>query len=292
MIIIRLDGGLGNQLFQYAIARKLSLTAGTSLAFDTSSFQINKLRKYNLGNFNVEERFATPVELALFGRRTEDSFKSKFYTLVGKLLGYCILNDKEFNYQENIVATTKKNVFLKGYFQSSKYFEDISQILLKDLTISNKLFGRNLEVANQIKSVTSVSVHIRRGDYITNSKTLEYHGVCNIEYYLKAIEQLSSALGRIVLFVFSDDISWVKNNLKTNFETFYVDHNGDEKNYEDLRLMSFCKHNIIANSSFSWWGAWLNTNPDKIVVAPKQWFADPGKNSHTNDLIPSNWIRP
>lgn len=142
-----------------------------------------------------------------------------------------------------------------------------------------------IKIMDYIQSVNSVSIHFRRGDYIGN----RIHETDKTEYYKEALNIIQSKVENPVYFVFSDDINWIRENFKTSFETHYIDFNDSESNYEDLKLMSSCKHNIIANSSFSWWGAWLNSNPDKIVISPKKWFNDDMLNYE--DVIPQSWIQ-
>ena len=140
-----------------------------------------------------------------------------------------------------------------------------------------------------IRACESVSVHIRRGDYLSNPAFYRFHGVCAVEYYEAAVGHLAGAVENPCFFLFSDDLDWARRNLRLDYPVTYVDHNGEDKDYEDLRLMSQCKHHIIANSSFSWWAAWLCANPGKIVIAPRKWFNDP--NIDTADIIPASWRR-
>ena len=182
----------------------------------------------------------------------------------------------------------KGSAYLLGYWQSEKYFADYSDEIREDFTFKSPLSERNSDLANQISSVNSVSVHVRRGDYVTNAKNA-FIGVCPLSYYEQATELIKSRVESPVFFVFSDDMDWVKSNLKLDVKTVMVNHNSGSESYNDMRLMSMSKHHIIANSSFSWWGAWLNPNPEKIVIAPKKWFRN--GEFDTSDLIPSNWIR-
>ena len=134
----------------------------------------------------------------------------------------------------------------------------------------------------------SISLHVRRADYVTNPQANQFHGVSSMEYYNKAIHKIKSIISEPHFFIFSDDITWAKQNMIIDCPTTFVSHNGPDKNYDDLRLMSFCKHHIIANSSFSWWGAWLAMNKNKVVIAPTRWFNSPDRN--TKDVIPENWF--
>ena len=181
------------------------------------------------------------------------------------------------------------NVYLEGFWHSEKYFKDIENVIRQEFTIRDEPDALNKEMANKIMACEPVSIHIRRGDYVSDKKTNEFHGTCSLEYYNDAIGIITKEIKAPHFFVFSDDPVWVQDNLKLKFSTTYLVYNGAEKAYEDLRLMSLCKHHIIANSSFSWWGAWLSGNPYKIVIAPKKWFND--ETIDTSDLIPDEWFR-
>jgi len=161
-------------------------------------------------------------------------------------------------------------------------------IIRNDFTLKNKPDKLNNEISKIMQDTNSVSIHIRRGDYIANPITFQYHGLCSMEYYKKAIQYINENINRPIFFFFSDEIDWVKDNLKIPKDCYFIDHNKMENDYLDLWLMSQCKHNIIANSSFSWWGAWLNTNKEKIVIAPKKWFNNAAID--TTDLIPEEWL--
>jgi hypothetical protein len=181
------------------------------------------------------------------------------------------------------------NIYLVGYWQSERYFADIREVLLQEFTVASPLSGRNRALADAITGCNAVSMHIRRGDYVSNATTAAFHGVCDLDYYESAIEQIDTFVDQPHIFVFSDDHAWTRQHLHLQGKVTYVDHNDPDQGHEDMRLMSLCKHNIIANSTFSWWGAWLNRNPNKTVIAPRCWFAD--ASIDTSDLIPSSWIR-
>jgi len=280
MIIIKLQGGLGNQMFQYAIGRFLAEKNKTELKLDLSFYneqQIEPQRKYSLEYFNIIENITGGKDL----KKIKKGIKKLVYLIYKVFLAETFVYTKEnfFHFDSNILKI-KGDVYLDGYWQSEKYFQSIEEIIHKEFTLKNKLQKEDL--INKINNSNSVSIHIRRDDY-TNKKN---YYVLTIEYYKEAIKIIKEKNQNIHLFVFSDDINWVKNNLKTEFPITFIDGN---KDYEDLILMSMCKHNIIANSSFSWWGAWLNQNPHKIVIAPKKWFNKPEIN--TKDLIPESWLK-
>jgi hypothetical protein len=198
------------------------------------------------------------------------------------------VKERHFHYDPKIV-TLPDGIYLHGYWQSEKYFSNISEIIHREISVKSPITGRNAEIAEHIASCQSVSVHIRRADYVTKAYT-ELFEPCSLEYYSAAILRLARVVKKPHLFVFTDDKAWVHENFKFSYPITFVDHNGPDKNYEDLRLMSLCKHNIIANSTFSWWGAWLNSNPNKIVFAPNKWFTEIARSS-PRDLIPDSWIK-
>lgn len=287
MIITRLNGGLGNQMFQYAIGRKLSLLNKTVLKLDISDFKKQNLRNYGLKHFNIIENIATPKEISK--TKTPYGFISKTISALNKK----ILRKFNIGFDPRVL-NKKDNTYLDGFWQSEKYFEDISDIIRQDFRLSRKM-SHSAEIAYEKikKTEISVSVHIRRGDYVHNKKTGNYHGTCSLEYYKMATEKLSKKLGKNVtgkihLFIFSDDIYWVRKNLSFPYRTTFVS-NPSIPDYEELILMSKCKHHIIANSSFSWWGAWLNPDPQKIVIAPAKWFNT--KPNTYKDIVPNSWIK-
>ena len=149
--------------------------------------------------------------------------------------------------------------------------------------------GKDKEIGGNISSCESVSLHIRRGDFVSNARTSTIHGTCNLNYYYRCVEEITKNVKNPHFFIFTDDTGWVSKNVKLSYPATVIDHNGRKKSYEDLMLMSLCSHNIIANSSFSWWGAWLNRNPNKMVFAPLRWFAK--DDISTRDLIPEKWRR-
>jgi hypothetical protein len=291
MIIVKLIGGLGNQLFQYALGRNLALKNNTELKLDISGFETYKLYKYGLHNFNIIENIATDKDIYEFKPK-----KAQFLSYVSNKISERVLPwykqkyiiEPDFRFNSNILKIGK-NAYLDGYWQSEKYFTGISSIILDEFSVKNEPDELNRELLTTINSTNSVCLHIRRGDYISNRTTLETHGVLGIDYYTRSLNSMKKMVNNPQIFIFSDDIPWARENLKINLPLHFIDNNGVEKNYEDLRLMSNCKHHIIANSSFSWWGAWLCINPDKIIFAPKQWFND--RTRDDRDIVPDLWIK-
>jgi len=270
MIITRLIGGLGNQMFQYAVGRRAAHKHKTELKLDISWFKNPEgaiKRDYLLNVFNIEEDFASKEEINKLKSKNR-GLLTLFYKKILKI------ND---------------NTYLEGYWQSEKYFKDIENIIRKEFTFKDKPDAANQKIISRIKNCDSVSIHIRRGDYIFDETTNKYHGVCGLDYYSNSVAMIVKKVKNPYFFIFSDDIKWVKQNLHLKFPCVYVDYNIGKKDYEDMRLMSNCQHNIIANSSFSWWGAWLNQYKNKIIIAPKKCFRD--KSIDTTDLIPQPWIK-
>ena len=290
MIITRLIGGLGNQLFQYAAGKSLAMKLGVELKLDLSCFQYIPDRQYDLYPFNIKENVATEEEVhKLTYRKVHLPEK-----IINKLLSRTAKPPRSFisetvSHFDSKILSLPDNTYLNGYWQTEKYFSSIETTIRQEYSFKDKPDSMNELMLEKIGQDNSVSLHIRRGDYITSPVASTHHGVCSLEYYQKAVERIQEANPSLHIFVFSDDITWAKENLKFEHKMTFADHNLGNKHYEDLRLMSHCQHHILANSTFSWWGAWLNTNPNKIVIAPKKWFQISDRN--TTDLIPADWIQ-
>ncbi len=288
MVIVKLIGGLGNQLFQYAAARRISYINGLPLKIDISPFATYKLHKYSLSPFNIIGEIASPDELAKV--KCTRGFGGAWQRLTAKFYPYYrrpIVQEQFFHFDPNILKVSG-NVYLDGYWQTERYFKDIEQIIRREFTIKLEPDAVNRRMAEIITNANSVSIHVRRADYVNNASTNKIHGTCPLEYYREGTEIIARQTPNPHFYVFSDDPVWVQKNLPINYTTTYVTHNDADKNYEDLRLMSLCRHNIIANSSFSWWGAWLNSNPMKIVIYPHRWFNE--TNINIEDLMPETWM--
>jgi hypothetical protein len=284
MIIVKLSGGLGNQLFQYALGRHLAFLNQTALKFDTYLLDRSHdwtYRKLSLECFNIQATSATQLEinqidckwgqlcLGVFGR-----FKSSNY-----------FKEPHFHFYQPVLSL-QDGVYLDGYWQSEKYFAEIADRIREDLKPVGSFSNQYETFKLSIKQCVSVSIHIRRGDYTTTSKANRYLKPCEALYYQTAIEYLTKRISHPVFYVFSDDIEWTKAHIHFGSSMQYVEGNSAQ---EDLLLMASCQHHIIANSTFSWWGAWLNPHPDKIVIAPQKWFST--ERFDTKDLLPESWIR-
>lgn len=297
MIILQMLGGLGNQMFQYALGRKLALEHNTELKVDLRGYHENSLRKYCLDNLSVcIAGEASKKEISRFADKTYPWYVRRAAGLmrVNKWLAQKGKNSRHYSEKTEFTFDSKvlswpDNIYVSGYFQSYKYFEDIRDVLVKEFQPKKSAEGINANYLKDILEQQSVSLHVRRGDYVSNAATQKHHGGCDLAYYKEAMRRMDKYChGKPVYYVFSDDLEWVKGNLKFDRLVYFMDQNGADKDYEDLRLMSACQHHIIANSSFSWWGAWLCQRPAQKVIAPKVWIK---ANPNTPNMVPDNWER-
>lgn len=277
MIIVQLMGGHSNQMFEYAAARKLALKHNTELYLDLEWFKhmegVKSPRDYELGGYNLAGKIYTG---SLLQRLKKKLAHVQYY--------------EDSQVYDPSVGALGPNIYLHGYFQSEKYFKDIRSTLLQDFSYKAPPNRANSELLRKInEDPVATSLHIRRGDYAKDAETNARHGVAGLEYYREALKHLKKQVKDPTLYIISNDPAWCRENLKLDAKMIFVDNNDDTAGgAEDMRLMRACKHNIMANSSFSWWGAWLNENPDKIVIAPKKWFNDASIN--TSDLLPDEWV--
>jgi hypothetical protein len=272
---VKLDGGLGNQMFQYAAGRRLALKHGVPLELDLSWLKTTERagwgRSYQLDCFNIQARKRSNISISKIRRLFH-----KQITIQER--------DRRFNAS---VLDAPDDSYLIGYWQCETYFKDVEGAIRRDFTFSHLPEKRNKELMKKISNCNSVSLHFRRSDYVDVKGTNQFFGVPSLDkYYYPAVKFISERVSSPHFFVFSDDPAWGKQNLTIESPTTFVDHNPPQRGFEDLRLISNCKHHIIANSSFSWWGAWLNPNREKIVIAPSKWCQDPDQNK----IILPDWI--
>ena len=291
MITVRLKGGLGNQLFQYAAARALAVRHHTEVAFDlsylTRSASVREtFREYALDAFGIIPVPPPLPEKIAFGMIRIAPGKIIQKTLQ-KALSAVRYNESS-SFDPNLEQRTSPRTYLNGYFLSEKYFRSVEPQLRTELRFRSSL---STPLAQKIQSTSAVSLHVRRGDYVTNPETHKLHGLCSLAYYQSAVAYLAERQPDIYLFVFSDDIAWARAHLVFPHPVHFVDENKQDKPYLDMQLMSMCRHHIIANSSFSWWGAWLNPSPHKIVIAPEHWVADTALQAQTRDILPNGWVK-
>lgn len=275
MIVTLLDGGIGNQLFQYAAGRRLAHKLKTKLKMDLSKCEAEKSLhhgSYRLDNFNIEENFSTAKDLKNIG--TKKGLRLIKEDPAAKVPGVFMPE----------VLKLPDNTFLSGWWQSEKYFADIEKIIRREFTLKNPLHENSIRWKEKILAAeNSVSLHIRHGDYLT-PMWRNHTGILPMDYYITCVNEFKRILPNFTIFIFSDDLNWAEKNLNFGVPTEFV--KGCEIDVEELYLMSLCKHNITANSSFSWWGAWLNKNPDKKVFSPYPWH----KRGWGGDtIIPDSW---
>jgi hypothetical protein len=292
MVIVKLNGGLGNQMFQYAAGRRLSIFHRTPLRLDVTTFDYHRLRQYGLGAFLIKEAFATPTEIA---KAQKNPFE-KSGSVILRLIRMCRKRRRWTVVRENYlgpynpgILNSSKNVYLDGYWQSKKYFEGVEDVIRSEFALRNELSRESDRIAAMISGTHSVSIHVRRADYVSDPGTNQVHGICDQSYFKKCVDLIRDRVAHPHFFIFSDDISWCKENMRFDSSFIFVDREGTGKDHEHLKLMSLCQHNIIANSSFSWWAAWLNTNMEKMVISPRRWFSI--REYDTSDLIPEGWVR-
>jgi hypothetical protein len=282
MIVSKLKGGLGNQLFQYAIGRALSIKHKKKIYLDVSDFEHQNhrvIRTYDLSSFNINATtFISKDELP----------RTFFQRLFNKEIDFNVVVEKGFEYDLEITKVNSP-IHLDGYWQSYKYFEEISSYLYKEITLNKPLSDEASLFYNQMLGRENVAVHFRRGDYFTDSTTNTIHGVCADEYYFAALNYLKNYNDNLQVFIFSDDIEFLKNKLIDYKEYIFVDKLTNH--IEEFELMKRCNHFVISNSTFSWWAAWLSRSSNKKVIAPKLWFKDETLQNKSNDLIPVDWIR-
>ncbi len=290
MVISQIIGGLGNQMFQFAAGRALSLDRGQRLCLDVSGFRDYTLHQgFELHRvFDCRVPTATDAEVrAVMGWQFSPSVRR-----IVERPGWGLLRRPEFVVEPSFSYWSGLNkapldCYLVGYWQSSKYFEKYASVIREDFSFQERKLMDSSVIATQIGQTNAVSIHVRRGDYLCDPSTSAKHGTCSIDYYETAIRHIADRVERPSFFIFSDDIDWARKNLKVDAPCQYVDHNRGASSFVDMYLMSLCQHNIIANSSFSWWAAWLNSNVDKMVLTPKKWFL---QDIDTSDLIPQAWV--
>jgi hypothetical protein len=299
MIIVNIMGGLGNQMFQYATAKRLAVTHNTPLEIDVSSFDRctpNKEHTLQLNSFRITAPQASRGEIADY-KKTGLRHKLGIAAVM-KALGLAggsgeaprVYSEPAGSAFKPEVVTLGPATYLIGYFNSYKYFDSVKQLLVEEFVPREEISGAACGVLTAITDSNSISVHVRRGDYVADPnirKDLE--GVITERYYQNALNHIAERVSQPHFFMFSDDIAWVKANLRPPHKTTYVDFNSPQRGFEDLWLMSRCKHNITAGgSTFSWWAAYLNPNREKVVVRTERTSSNIAYN-HPEDYFPREW---
>jgi hypothetical protein len=294
MIVVKLQGGLGNQMFQYAAGKSLSLKWGKPLFLDISVVDaytpnVDK-RQYALPIF---EKINTPLSSSFFS----GSFfmPHRWDNRIRKILGgplRKVLNENTHSFNESF-NTIQPPVLIDGYWQSEKYFKPYEAAIRNDFEFPPLLStDANREIMQDMESHVAVSVHVRRGDYVKYGTENKFFGLCEVPYYQQAIDWLLSRKTGLKFYFFSEDADWVEANLmRPGLNAAIVKGNLHEDSWKDMFLMSRCQHHILANSSFSWWGAWLNPSKEKTVIVPSKWFNTDDPYFEPNDVVPENWVR-
>jgi hypothetical protein len=288
MILVKLWGGLGNQLFQYAFALYLSEKRGETPLF---FYEKSKEKKLDIHYYNTNIETIDNKELQKFNFYSSNILLYRFKRKLIRTFPFLSQKILVENSPAFLTRIANRYSLFDGYWQSYRYLETIEDKIRKDFTLKKNSIP-NTEIYESILNETSVSVHIRRGDYLTSKNAKLYESI-PLDYYLRSIDLLTQKLDSPIFYIFSNDLKWVKENLEipNNIALNFVDNSQfQDVAIADFTMMSNCKHHIIANSTFSWWSAWLNPSKDKIIIAPKKWYV--GKmNKTTIDLIPREWIR-
>ena len=296
MIVVRLMGGMGNQMFQYAVARNLAIMNNTSVKLDLN-FLLDRteresftFRNYDLDLFNIDGAIADESQSLQY-----KYYKSKIMRKIGfiktKLFcrKYKIITEKHYHFDPKVLERGD-NSYLIGFWQSYKYFSEVEKEIKKDFSFKNEMGEKAKEMLKEINDKESICVNIRRGDYVEDKKALKHHGVCGLDYYKEAKILVDEKIKKPHYFIFSDDIQWCLKNIDFGENMTFVNNEYAGDRFSDkFRLMKNCKHFIIPNSSYAWWAAWLSKNEEKLVIAPKKWLADSSIN--TDDVTPPNWVR-
>ena len=283
MIVVKLTGGLGNQMFQYAAGRALALKHQTQLLLDTRTFAKQSLREFALDRLSIQASVATENDMHKWPNWTRKP--AAWLQRVGITTNR--YKQPSFLYDPRWISLSD-NTLIEGYFQSERYFLEIQSILKQEFLPKSMPCGTNRDFEMLISTNESVMIHIRRGDYVSNPKALKTHGLCSLEYYKNGIEKIVSKVKDPKFFVFSDDQEWTRTHLELGDRATYITGNANTPEI-DLYLMTRCKHFVIANSSFSWWGAWLGGNQKSVRIAPRPWFDN--VSFVERDLVPNDWIQ-
>ena len=290
MIYVDIKGNLGNQMFQYACARQIQQITGQTICLNTCFLKkykpeyIMSLQDFELGeNVVIEDKKSLPWFANTYKgiiRYIKGIFPNVFFRAMSYFGVYIWLREP---YRTLELDFQKKNYYLVGYWQSTKYFDKIDNLIRKEFNPKQPLKKDNQELFNIINNTESICVTIRRGDYVTNDKYRKQFFQCDEKYFLKGIRLIKEEIADSVVIVFSDDIEWVRKNIEFPGTVYY--ESGKDPVWEKIRLMAACKHFVISNSSFSWWVQHLSENPNKIVYAPSKWYPD----GRECDIYEPNW---
>jgi len=281
-------------MFQYAASKALAAKLATDLKIDTTFYkknfatEIEHQRRYLLNTyFQLHAPLLTAAESQLLTKYSRH-IGYRLYKKTSELLGlpspFRFYQEKTFaGYEPGIHGVSGRIVYLHGGFQSEKYFMNCADSIREDFTFRS-IDPKNASIAEQMQEQESIAIHIRRGDYVQSP----YHNTCSVDYYLSAMQRVEATVAKPFYYIFSDDIDWVKEQLNISADHEFITHNNGDDSYKDMYLMSQCRHNIIANSSFSWWGAWLNQYGKKVVIAPEDWLSYHQVSARS--IVPDAWL--
>lgn len=289
MIRTKIVSGLGNQLFQYALGRKISLKKNTTLSLDISFFNTQNLRSFHLSNYNISGKIENDSNCSELNNSILARFQNKILNKLPKYLRSVYYQDEFWNFEKEVFKI-KNGTLICGYWQNYKYFEDLDETISEELTLKDVSDKQYNDELTKIQSfICSVSIHVRRGDYVSDPNARQLLGTLPSNYYKDAIAYIENVISSPTYFIFSDDLIWARKEFDGLARVYYVDIHEGQAPHLELDLMSKCTHNIIANSSFSWWGAFLNRNPEKIVIIPKRWLNNQELNSKI-ELKFKDWV--
>jgi len=291
-VIVRLMGGLGNQLFQYATGHAMARRLGVPLLLDRTFLDSRPPgmdwtpRGFDLDVFRAPMTFADTAEVERLRRPIDRRLHRHLHHRFPWL--YPDVQLERAPGYDPAILRHKAPLYLEGFFQNERYFAEVADELRSELFVPREQpDARNAALLSAVTSGITASVHVRRGDYVSNAASNRFHGVCAPDYYARAAAELVERHGVERFFVFSDEPDWTRANLALPRPAEHVSHNTGKAAHWDLFLMKHCRHHIIANSSFSWWGAWLDARPGRMVIAPAQWFA--GNGTPASAIIPPSW---
>lgn len=276
--VVKISGGLGNQLFQYAAARAMALRTDSKLVLDASFFRPGRHRQFELDQFPIEAQVIRAGDGRFSLRRCVQSIRS----VLRRGQQY---REPHFHFDPGLLRVVPP-VTLTGYFQSYRYFEDSAEQIRRELAVPRPTDAETLRMIGSLAKSDFAVMHIRRTDYVSNAKNSQIYAQCDVNYYQRAMEQLPPETPVLVL---SDDLPWARANLPETRRLYFPESSGGRPGLADLWLMTQARHHIIANSSFSWWGAWLSAAEGGVKIAPARWFVD--SSLLDRDLVPASWTR-
>ncbi len=284
-MIVKIAGGLGNQMFQYAVAKAVSLKMQQTLYLDTTWFIQHRSRDFELHNYRISYKkaaYATVIWHKVWKR---------IFTILNLRNRYWVYDeDDTFLYDDSVFH--KKYSYLMGYFQNPEYFRSIRDVLQREFVLSNQVESGQGQLIQKLQSTESVAVHVRRGDYVSeNHSSLQKYIVQDVDYYHRAFRLVSDKISEPEFYIFSDDIDWCKKNFDSSiYHIHFIDSSLSNSVHDDFLFMRSCRHFILANSTFSWWAAWLSHEKGRLVVVPERWYMDTNKNAASKVLVEKDWF--